>query len=116
MYQKAQNSMAVPHTKQAQFMSLAPTSLVGGQKEKKNAMQAYMIPITLRTGAMRPNFHGPRRKGSRRIRLRRIKQMGTMYEASTLATLRETMALKAVVEPMLMRARRRLITTVIPIE
>lgn len=42
--------------------------------------------------------------------------MGTMYEASTLATLRETMALKAVVEPMLMRARRRLITTVIPIE
>jgi len=39
-----------------------------------------------------------------------------MYEASTLATLRETMALKAVVEPMLMRARRRLITTVIPIE
>jgi len=42
--------------------------------------------------------------------------IGTTYDASTLATLRETMALKAVEEPMLMRARRRLISTVMPME
>ncbi len=42
--------------------------------------------------------------------------MGIMYEAKTLMTLRETMALKAVVDPILMRARRTLIVTVMPIE
>ena len=39
-----------------------------------------------------------------------------MYEASTLATLRETIALKAAEEPMLIRARRRLIVAVTPME
>lgn len=42
--------------------------------------------------------------------------MGTMYEARTLATLRETMALKAAEEPILMRARRSEIRTVMPME
>ena len=42
--------------------------------------------------------------------------MGIMYEANTLMTLREMIALKAVVDPILMRARRRLMVTVIPIE
>lgn len=41
---------------------------------------------------------------------------GIIYEASTLMTLRETMALKAVVDPIYMRARRRLMITVIPTE
>lgn len=39
-----------------------------------------------------------------------------MYEASALMTPRETIALKAVDDPMLIRARRRLMTTVMPIE
>ena len=39
-----------------------------------------------------------------------------MYEAVKLMTLRETMALKAVDDPMLTRARRRLMMTVMPIE
>lgn len=42
--------------------------------------------------------------------------MGIIYEASVLMTPRETMALKAVDDPMLIRARRRLMMTVIPIE
>ena len=111
-----QNIIAVPHTKQAQFMSFGVTFLVGGQKEKKNAMQAYIMPMTLAKGPIRPSLHGPKRIGSLTIRRRRIRTIGMMYEASTLATLRETMALNAVVEPILMRARRRLITTVMPIE
>lgn len=42
--------------------------------------------------------------------------MGTMYDASTLMTLSETMALKAVEEPMLMSASSRLMTTVTAME
>ena len=42
--------------------------------------------------------------------------MGAIYEASVLATPRETMALNAVDDPVLMRARRRLMITVTPIE
>ena len=42
--------------------------------------------------------------------------MGIIYEANTLITLREMIALKAVDDRILMRARRRLMVTVIPIE
>ena len=42
--------------------------------------------------------------------------MGIIYEASTLMTLREIMALKAVDDPILMRARRRLTMTVMKME
>lgn len=42
--------------------------------------------------------------------------MGTMYEASTLMTLRETTALKAAEEPRLMRASSKLIMTVTAME
>ena len=42
--------------------------------------------------------------------------IGAIYEASVDATPSETIALKAVDDPMLMRARRRLMVTVTPIE
>lgn len=42
--------------------------------------------------------------------------MGSMYEASTLMTLREMIALKAVDDPILIRARRRLMMTVMAME
>ena len=48
-------------------------------------------------------------------RLRAMSDIGTMYDASTLATLSDTMALKAVLEPMLIRASSKLMTTVMPI-
>ena len=42
--------------------------------------------------------------------------MGSIYEANTLMTLREMMALNAVDDPILIRASRRLILTVIAME
>lgn len=49
-------------------------------------------------------------------RRRRIRAMGIIYEASMLATLSDTIALKAAEEPMLMRPRRRLRRAVTAIE
>lgn len=42
--------------------------------------------------------------------------MDIIYDASTLMTLRETIALKAVDDPILMRARRRTMMTAMAIE
>lgn len=92
------------------------TWLVPGQKEKKKAKVEYTRPTTLANIPHRPNLHGPNRIGFFRMRRRRSRTMGTMYEASTLATLRETIALKAVEEPILMRASSRLIATVTAME
>lgn len=111
-----QNSIAKPQTRHAQFISTAVTFAVPGQKEKKKAIPAYTRPIILAKAPHRPIFHGPYRIGWLRKRRLRIRIIGIMYEASTLMTLREIMALNAVVEPILMRARSKLMMTVIPIE
>ena len=87
-----------------------------GQKEKKKPMIAYIRPTMLATTPKRPNLHGPNRMASFNHLLRAMSAIGTMYEASTLATLRETIALKAVMEPILIRASSKLMTTVMPME
>ena len=73
-------------------------------------------PTILATTPKPPSFQGPNLIGSLSTLLRSIKAIGMMYDASTLATLKETVALKAVIEPMLIRARSKPMTTVTPIE
>lgn len=80
---------------------------------------AMVVQIRAKTLAGTPNmpsFQGPYLMSSPRRRFQRMRAIGGMYEAKKPATTREMRALKASVEPILMRARRRVMTVVTPIE
>ena len=98
-----------PYSKQAQFIVWGVGFIAPGQNEKNMAMMVQIRAKTLAGTPNMPSFQGP-------YLMSRMRAIGGMYEPKKPATTREMRALKASVEPILMRARRRVMTVVTPIE
>ena len=77
--------------------------MAGRKKEKMTDMIKEPAEITLTGSPALPSDHGPNSMFSPFIRLIVISPMGVKYDMKRPAMISETMALKAAVEPMLMR-------------
>ena len=101
-----------PQTAIDQFIVCAVTGTPGGKNENTRAKRVYAIAKRLTKRPYRPRVQGPNSIGSFLMRLATRKTIGRRYEEKKPATTRETAALKATVEPILIRPRKALITLV----
>lgn len=86
-----------------QFIVLASTGVAVGKKQKTKNVERNPSAIALITKPQRPRVKADGGSGSRRSRFRKMQPIESIYELSNADIVRETIALRATLEPRLIR-------------
>lgn len=95
--------MHPPHRAQLQFIVAEVTGMAIGKKVKIQVIISQHTEMMLTASPYLPMCHGPSRTGRLVARLHANKAIGMPYEPKKHAIVSDTIALKATVEPMLIR-------------
>ena len=96
--------MMPPNMAMFQFIVVAVTGRLVGKKAKMKKEKRKQSAMTLIAMPHRPSEKRAGGSGSRRRRLANMQPMESMYELSSAVMVRETIALRATLEPRLIRA------------
>lgn len=92
-----------PHIRQDQFIVISVTGVAGGKNENTTEMSKKHAATRFIGSPTQPSDHGPKSIVSLFTRLSIISTIAVRYEVKKPAMVSEMMALKATVEPILMR-------------
>lgn len=103
MYQIVAKSVMPPNMAIFQFIVVASTGVAVGKRQKTKNVKRNPSAIALLIKPQRPSVKADRGSGSRRSRFRKMQPIESIYELSNADMVRETIALRATLEPRLIR-------------